>query len=390
MKGAEFMSDPGGALAGPRAPVSERLAAIWCRALGRDRAGPADDFFDCGGDSLAAVQLLLEIERAFGRRLPATVLHEAPTLADLARLLEQPGDRTPWSALVPLQPLGSGPPFFCVPGVGGTVLGLAELARLFAPGQRFYGISTAGSDDFGDRFPRIEDMAADCLRAVRTIQPAGPYHLGGFSFGGSVALEMAQQLHARGERVALLAILDHMPPPARYEPLVWTPRTAVGFAGNAVRWLLEDVWHAPGGRRLATLWRKATAARNQLRYLLKRSARASSQADMQSVFPGQTFPEPVRRLLAAQYQALRDYVPRAYPGRVTLFRARTRPLFRLHAPDLAWGPLAGGGLEIFGVPGNHETMLKPPHVRELADALLLRLGQAQDSYESRKRERRCG
>jgi thioesterase domain-containing protein/acyl carrier protein len=374
------MTDPKGALFASRAVVPEKLAAIWSQSLGLSQADPADDFFALGGDSLAAVQLLLTIEREFGRRLPATVLHEAPTLAALARVLEQPLERTPWSSLVPLQPLGTSPPFFCVHGVGGTVLGLTDLARCFAPRQPFYGISTMSSDGNPEQFPRMEDLAADCLQAVQAAQPQGPYYLGGYSFGGSVALEMAQQLHARGERVALLAMLDHTPPPARYESLSWTPRGVLGFAVNAARWVVEDIWHAEGGQRLAALRRKAAAAQHQLRLLLQRGQTSSGKVDVASVFPGHVFPESFRRLLEAQYQALRDYVPRVYPGRVTVFRARTRPLFRLHAPDLGWKQLAGGGLDIVGVPGNHETMLKPPHVYRLADALLLRLQRARESH----------
>jgi thioesterase domain-containing protein len=196
---------------------------------------------------------------------------------------------------------------------------------------------------------------------------------------------MAQQLHARGECVALLAVLDHTPPPARYQPLAWTPRGLLGFAANAARWAVEDIWHAEGGRRLAALHRQAAAARQQLRRLVGHRRPGSGRADVASVFPGQEFPEPLRRLLEAQYQALREYVPRAYPGRVTLFRARTRPLFRLQAPDLGWGPLAGGGLEVVGLPGNHESMLRPPHVQHLAGALLLRLQRAQENARGHAR-----
>src|SRR6516165_7522406 len=163
----------------PRADVEARLAQIWCRALELEQVGRGEDFFQLGGDSLSAAQVVVEIKRAFGVNLPLTALHDSPTVEELAAAIEQPVDPESWSPLVALQPEGSRPPFFCVHGAGGSVLGLADLARLFAPDQPFYGVRAAGPNGYEQRCHRIEDMAAHYLAAVRRVQPVGPYYLGG-------------------------------------------------------------------------------------------------------------------------------------------------------------------------------------------------------------------
>jgi thioesterase domain-containing protein/acyl carrier protein len=369
---AVTMGKPTKDLVAPGPRMEQALAAIWRRVLELDRIGVHDDFFRLGGDSIAAAQVLVAVQREFGRSLSLGALFRAPTVEGMAALIERAAEPPPTPCLVALQPGGSKPPFFCVHSVGGDTLSFVALAGHFPPDQPFYGVRAP--DPAGpERAPRVEAMASRYLREVRAAQPEGPYLLGGYSFGGSVALEMAQQLRAAGEGVALLAILDHTPPPERYRRAVWTPALSLDFALNAARWAVEDVWRAGPGRRLAVLRRLVRSARHQMLLALRRSGPASGREDAQVVFGLDRLPEQFRRTVEAHYQALRDYAPRAYPGRVTLFRARVRPLFRLHGRDLGWGALAGGGLEVVSVPGNHETMLKEPNVRALAEALLTRL-----------------
>jgi thioesterase domain-containing protein/acyl carrier protein len=372
------MSKRGGECLRARPGVEERLAEIWCRALELEQVGLREDFFQLGGDSLCAAQVMVEIKRVFGVNLPLTALHESPTVEELAAAIGQPAEPESWSPLVALQPEGSRPPFFCVHGAGGSVLGLADLARLFAPDQPFYGIRAAGPNGYEQRCHRIEDMAAHYLAAVRRVQPVGPYYFGGYSFGGSVAFEMAQQLRKRGEQVALLAILDHIPPPVRFRRATWGLTTPLDFVVNAARWAAADIWGAGRGRRLAAFMRKAQILRKQFGNWLSRSAR-SGKTDVEEIFVGQPLPECFQRLLVSHYQALREYTPQAYDGPVTLFRARIQPLFRLHGRELGWGRLAGAGLKVITVPGNHESFLKQPQAQVLADALQAQLREAQEN-----------
>ena len=353
-------------------PTSERaLTEIWGEVLGMKAVGLDDDFFDLGGDSISAAEVLVRIEKVFGLRLPLSVFIEMPTVNALTAAVDCRTWSVSWSPLVPLQPTGSRPPFFCVHGVGGDVCCFQELARLLGMEQPFYGLQAIRSGGHEQPRTTIEEMASGYLREVRTHQPQGPYYLGGFSFGGSVALEMAQQLRALGQEVALLAILDHTPPPLRFRRLVWNPRVAIDFAVNVTRWFHEEIYQGRPGGRLAHLRQKGAVAWQQIVKAARPSV--SAHADTEEIIAGRNIPEEFRQQVTTNYQALRDYVPKVYPGRVTLLRARTRPLFRLHGCDLGWGVLAGGGLEIVEVPGNHETILKEPNVRFLADALRTRL-----------------
>jgi thioesterase domain-containing protein len=190
-------------------------------------------------------------------------------------------------------------------------------------------------------------------------------------------LEMAQQLQAQGETVALLVILDHTPPPLRYRRFVWTPTLPFDFVLNSGRWVIEDIWHVGRGRRLDALRRCAKAASRQLGHWLWRPREATGKHDVAEIFDQREFPAEFRRVLEAHYQAMREYRAKSYTGRILLFRARTRPLLRLHGRDLGWRQIAAGGLEIITIPGNHETMLKPPHVGVLAQALSTRLHEEQ-------------
>lgn len=353
-----------------RTPIEKALAEYWGKALERCPIGFRDDFFHLGGDSLAAAQILAGIQKAFGQQLPLSIFLKAPTIEAMAKLLDQQPSSTSWSSLAPLQPIGSNSPFFCIHGVGGEVLSFAELARHFPPSQPFYGVQTPELRNCEQLFSRIEDMAAYYLEQICKVQPQGPYHLGGFSFGGSVALEMAQQLHRQGERVALLAILDHTPPPLRYQRFTWTPTLPLEFVINAGRWLAEDIWRAGPGKRWTASRRKTRHAWNQFLGILRCSPSGSGKTDAASILGGERLSEPFRRLVESHYQLLRDYVPQRYPGPITLFRAQCRPLLRLHGKDLGWNRLAGGGLKIISVPGNHETTLREPNVQFLAGSLL--------------------
>jgi acyl-CoA synthetase (AMP-forming)/AMP-acid ligase II/thioesterase domain-containing protein len=370
------------AFVAPQTPLEGTLAEMWAKLLQWDRVGAHDRFFDLGGNSLLAVRLLSQLRQVFCLELPPSIFFAAPTVQELAKIIEGKRPVPKWSPLVPLQPAGSSPPFFCVHGVGGTVLELQGLAHHFGPDRPFYGIQAAGAAENSQPYGHIEPMAAYYLKELRTVQPAGPYYLGGFSFGGSVALEMAQQLHACGQNVAFLAILDHTPPPTRFWSFTWTPTLWFDFLINVGRWLMDDIWHAGRGERLGVMCGKVRQFMKRLGKAFRAPEPSSGKTDVEEVFEVSNMPETFRRLLETHCQALRDYVPRQYPGRITLFRARTRPLFRLHGDDLGWRPLAGGGLEVVTIRGNHETLLREPRVADLAASLLTHLAKAQSSLQT--------
>jgi thioesterase domain-containing protein/acyl carrier protein len=358
--------------------VEARLCEIWCRVLEIDQVGPHDDFFRLGGDSLSAIDILAEVEKTFGRNLPLITFLKAPTVTRLARAIRRPVRVGVESALVEMQPSGDCPPLFCVHGVGGEVLSFVDLARHLAPDQPFIGIR-ADSAVGADRPPAvIAEIASRYVDEVHDAQPYGPYYLAGFSFGGSVALEMAQQLVAAGERVAFLGIIDHTPPPLRFRRAAWTPARLAEFVPNTFRWAVEELWHPGRGQRLASV--RSLLRRVKMQFGADRTrAAGSGRTDAEEALAGARVPESFRQLMERHYAALREYQPVPYPGHVTLFRARARPLFRLYGWDLGWQALAGGRLDVVPIPGNHASLLKEPHVRTLAGALKERIRAAVDA-----------
>jgi amino acid adenylation domain-containing protein len=350
----------------PRTPDEEALAGIWAEVVGRERVGVRDNFFDLGGHSLLAARLLAAVEKRWGRRLPLADLFRHPTVEGLARrLLETPSD--PASVLVPVQPEGARPPFFCVHPSGGTVFCFAELAREMGPDQPFFGLQSRGllSDDPPQS--RIEDMAAHYLKEVRRVQPAGPYRLGGWSFGGVVAWEMAQQLVRHGESVAMLALLDATPPTPG-------PRAAAED-GRGLLWVAQEAGVPVDAEELLSL-----EGEQRTSYLMERAR----QFAIEAVGPdaGTKLAARLTDVHLANLRSLDVYRPQPYAGPVYLLRAQDEieaeevPAWLRHArqrPDLGWSALAGGELRVVEVPGHHWSMVRPPHVTMLARALRDRL-----------------
>jgi amino acid adenylation domain-containing protein len=195
----------------PRTPIEEELAAIWEEMLGLDRVGIYDNFFDLGGHSLQAAALASQIEKLTGKRLPISAFFQSPAVASLAHRLTDEKWAPKWSSLVPLQPLGSNPPLFILHGWGGDVYGFTEMAKCFAPEQPVYGVQAVGLDGHRPKHRTVEEMAQHYVEEIRSFQPEGPYHLCGFSLGGLIALETAQQLHKQDQKVAILYLLDTHP-----------------------------------------------------------------------------------------------------------------------------------------------------------------------------------
>ena len=184
------------------------MARIWERTLGVQPIGIRDNFFELGGHSLLAVQLFAEMEQLFGRNLPLPTLFHAPTIEQLANILRSEGRSQPWSSLIPIQPRGSRPPFFCLHTDTGLVFYCRDLAHHLGPDQPVYGLQSLGLDGKRPPFTRFEDMAAHYIKEIRAIQHEGPYYIGGFCLGAYLALELAHQLEEQGQKVALLAAFN--------------------------------------------------------------------------------------------------------------------------------------------------------------------------------------
>ena len=192
------------------------LATIWCELLGYKQVGMDDDFFELGGDSMLGIRLVTAISHRLGRKLPPTLPLEYSTIRKMASAIDEKQQNENFNPLVKLQNNGKMTSFFCVPGTGGSVLYLNELARQLEKfDHSFFGLQALGLDGSTTPLDRIEDIAKINIKALRGQQPEGPYSLGGHSFGSWVALEMARQLEQQGHTVERLVILDTAVPSSR-------------------------------------------------------------------------------------------------------------------------------------------------------------------------------
>ena len=212
-----------------RTTTEARLMVMWRDILDVDEIGIDDNFFDAGGRSRLGAQIFARIEREMGTRLPLATLFEAPTIASLAREIEQRTHAsTVWRCLVPIRSTGAAATLFCVHPVGGNVLAYGDLARRLGPTVDCYGLQASGIDGVTEPLGSVEAMARQYIDEIRSVQPHGPYHLCGFSFGGLVAFEMALRFRRDHEPVGLLALLDtEFPDYPRSTMFTWLARSAV-------------------------------------------------------------------------------------------------------------------------------------------------------------------
>ncbi|HEX3131505.1 MAG TPA: non-ribosomal peptide synthase/polyketide synthase, partial [Thermoanaerobaculia bacterium] len=349
----------------PRDTLELRLVQVWKEVLGVPRLGVRDNFFELGGHSLLAVKLMARVRQETGRDLPLAALFAGGTVEEMARLLREEETGSP-SSLVGIRTGGTGAPFFCVHPAGGDVLAFAALARALRPHRPFYGLQSRGLEA-GEPLSRVEHMAAAYVEEIRTVQPSGPYLLGGWSLGALIAFEMARQLEAAGDEVAFLAVLDS------------SPSIAGGAEPDDVDILLdvasyvEQFWKASLGVVRDDLAGLAPGERLDLLAERLRGA---------DLLPPGAGAERVRRILEvykANAQAVSRYEPAFYPGRVTLFKAAG--IAASAAPgdeDYGWGKVSGEPVEICAVPGTHTGILTEPHVQILAQELGARLETAAD------------
>jgi acyl transferase domain-containing protein len=363
----------------PRDEIERTLAGIWEELLGVDKLGVRDDFFELGGHSLIAVRLFAKVKKTYSADFPISVLFEAPTVEGCAALIREatgqgdvgagagatasPTRRTRFKHLVAMDArAGEGSeksPFFLVAGMFGNVLNLRHLANLVGTDRAFYGLQARGL--YGDEPPHesFQEMAAAYLEEMRLVQPHGPYYIGGFSGGGITAFEMAHQLHAAGEQVGLLLLLDTilptLPPITTLDRIriQWQrlmrqgPGYVLEWARNRTRWEL--------GRIQARLYGDQTPERSEDQF--------HNEA-----------------IEAAFRAALPRYEMRRYPGRALLFRPKLDEAYVLGPgrilssaklwvwPDNGWGQWVDS-IDIEEMPGNHDSMVLEPNVRVMATRL---------------------
>ncbi len=364
----------------PRNETERKLVEIWQEVLGLPTVSVQDNFFDLGGYSLAAIKVFSLIKTRLNRELPLSIIFKAPTIEQLAQLLI-PGNEPPsWSCLVPIQPEGTRTPIFWVHtlggGGGGGLFRYKKLAELLGHNQPSYGIQAPS-----EPFTSIETMAANYLKAVKTLQPYGPYYLVGYCFGGNVAYEMAQQLIDQGETVAYLSILDAGAFPPTHRPSYpGNLSTVKNFLINFYYWLLDLAQQTPGQQWVRF---KKTFQRLKKLWNVRGVSFVSNMPELDEVINVADYPQDFRRHADAHWRAFLNYRPRPYPGHINVFRVRKQGLLDFE-PSLGWSLLAGGKLAVWITPGSHDTIFDEPHVGKLAKHMKASLEKARTSVAAKK------
>jgi thioesterase domain-containing protein len=350
-----------------RAEIAAKISEIWARAVERPDVDEHTDFYFHGGNHFLAPVMMQSINEELGLELTVRDLEQARTIAKLTDLIYFEQTRIDRSTVVPLRNFnGSLPPLFMVHGVGGNVLGFYSLAKCLNADQPVYGIQAQSLLPDREALLGLEQMAAQYVADMREVFPRGPFNLLGFSFGGLVAYEIAQQLKAVGLEVGLLGMLDTRQPELM---------RGVQTRGPLHR---RIVW------RMRLLYLRTHRRNGRLRYLWRRLGERMQRANyMYAATKGQgKVASAVRNVREINYVAGVSYTVRPYPGKVTLFRAEHDPNEQPLPPDLSWGQYALGGVEIKELPGDHGRILYQPGLNALAAELTMALKEVEAAEPS--------
>jgi amino acid adenylation domain-containing protein len=335
----------------PRNTMELNLTHIWEELLDTRPIGVSDNFFELGGHSMLASRMIARIERLTGSKVPLNLAFQEPTIERLSLALRRlPGASTNSGSLVEIQSGSSPAPFFCVHPVGGQVLSYVSLSRYLGVDQTFYGFQAQGLDRTQDPDTSIEEMAAHYIELMRGVQPEGPYHLGGWSMGGVVAYEMARQLHAQGQVVSLLALIDSqlLASGKQLEEmddlrLLKTFALDMGISPEQLEISEEELLQIGPEQRLDYILQRAQQCR-----LLPPGIELSEIRHLFNIFK-------------INLWAMQKYVPQPSPVPLTLFAADSE------VSNTVWSTLSP--THVHTVPGNHFTMMQEPHVGILAGKL---------------------
>lgn len=324
----------------PRNETEQSLAAVWAKILNIQAVSATDNFFELGGNSLLAASLFAEIEQLWGWELPVSVLFEAPTLEQLATILQAQTKPQEVRSLVKIQAGRAKPPLFCLHTRTGHIFEYYGLAKYLDPDQPVYGLQAPLVDGKPLQQP-LEQMAADYIQAIQSIQPNGPYFLCGYSFGGLLAYEIARQLAAKNQSIALLVLADTYNTAQTWFRPIPVPARIVRH--------LRNLQSLTTKRRLAYLRNKT---KNKVRNKVEANAVNTQHFE----------------------KIAQDYRPLPYDGKAILFKASYQPTQRgiesnLTDALLGWGDLIKGGLEVQSFSCDHFSLFKEPMLPSVATKL---------------------
>jgi amino acid adenylation domain-containing protein len=347
----EFQPAASAAIVPARNEAEEKILQVWKAILKTDAIGVTDNFFDLGGHSLMAVRLLEEIKKVTGVEIPLTALFQGATVEHLSGVVRGT-TAVPQTVVQQIQPGGERLAFFAAVLAGVNPLGYVPLAKYLGKDQPFYTLQTPGPGPHSTRRPysqqEYEQVAKDYIRAMREIQPNGPYHIGGTCEGARIAFEMTRILESMGQEVNLLAIIDTWVLENTQNRKLWK----IYYYSVRLQQFWRQSWRSKG-------YTVRRAARNRIQWWLKKSAPRKTEWT-ETYWPGE------------------DFVPVRINTRITIFKIPKQPFYYNSDPLLGWGSRTKSGVDIEIIAhGRHRLLLREPYVRELAAAILRSLKRVQ-------------
>jgi amino acid adenylation domain-containing protein len=346
------------------------LLAQWKRLLDLEKLSITDNFFDLGGHSLIAVSMMAEIERDYKNKLPLSVLFEYPSIQELAKLLKAEKVDKGWQSLVSIQADGSRIPLYIVHGAGESIMLFNSLASLLGKDQPIYGLQAKGINGIDKPFDNFREMASYYIQQILEQNPSGPYAISGFSMGGIIAYEMAQQMRQMGKEVVFLGLFD------------------TDSHVSAPYYLSKD---APGSERL---WKKIKFRTNQVLFVsklfLKEPLHTLKIKYYSFKYKGRNWmwekqQEKLRdkkelsageiNVERANIYALKNYDLQPYGGFIDLFKIKELDFYMVDFKDYGWSHYVEDRIRIHPISGKHVEIFSPPHNEEFASKLKARLDE---------------
>ncbi|MBV9689955.1 MAG: amino acid adenylation domain-containing protein [Ktedonobacteraceae bacterium] len=342
-------AESGARFVAPRNAVEAQIARLFSDLLGIHPVSVMDNFFELGGHSLSAMRLIGRLQKQFGQDIPLSTFFGGPTVEKLAHFLYQKSERLPATSLVGIQPTGTKPPLILVHPASGNVFPYVTLGSYMKSDQPVYAFEESCLSSQWKPCARVEEIAARYLDMMRTFQPQGPYYLGGWSFGGLIAFEMARRLRQKGQKVALLAMIDTYAPLPEYLPQTEDDTCIISWAAKlfAFCWPDHPQGYLPSFLPLSTL--RQMSVEQQWQYITEIAIKVN--------FADST--EQVKRwieIYKQHVQANQTYKPGdCYPDRITLLKMVSGQQMTQPFTDstLGWSHFTSEPIEVCLIEGDH-------------------------------------
>jgi len=352
----------------PNTLTEKIVASIWQECMGLNEISIDDNFFALGGHSLMAVQILSKLEKKLGRSFQLAILFKYPNIQSLANFIDNDKKETTYTCLVPIKPTGTKAPLYIIHGEGLNVLNFSNLAAAMDKDRPIYGLQAVGLNGVDEPLDSLPEIAKFYLSEIIRHNPSGPYLLAGYSFGGYVALEIRKQMAAMGKEVEKLIMFDTDAEKSEYKDWYYIlPKKVKRNVPILLSFLKSTILHPIANFR--------NQDKNPLpgflsKYFLKRETK--------------NFYQLIKKIKDKHLYAFRNYKMEPFNGKVYLFKAKICVHYVYDTEFLGWKKYALGGVELYDVPGDHLTMIRPPHVEVFASILSDSLDNKEDSLETKE------